>query len=72
MTSATGGYVTQNMFNVLQDDNVDDTDSVSTGNSIIQAAANATVNSLRPIGANMRQIIFDLRKKLISPPIFVP
>ena len=46
MTSATGGYVTQNMFNVLQDDDVDDTDSVSTGNSIIQAAANATVNSL--------------------------
>jgi hypothetical protein len=31
-----------------------------------------SINSLRPIGANMRQIIFDLRKKLISPPIFVP
>jgi hypothetical protein len=31
-----------------------------------------TINSLRPLGANMRQIIFDLRKKLISPPIFVP
>ena len=47
MTSGTGGYVSQNMFNVLRDDDddVEDADSVSTGNSLIQAAANATVNS---------------------------
>jgi hypothetical protein len=47
MTSGSGGYVSQNMFNVLQDDDddVEDADSVSTGNSLIQAAANVTVNS---------------------------
>jgi hypothetical protein len=33
---------------------------------------NIEVNSLRPIGAYMRHLFFDLRKKLISPPIFVP
>ena len=47
MTSGTGGYISQNMFNVLgdDDDNVDSVASTSTGNSCIMAAANATVNS---------------------------
>jgi hypothetical protein len=35
MTSRTGGYVSQNMFNILHDkDDVEDADSVSTGNSL--------------------------------------
>ena len=47
MTSGTGGYTSQNMFHVLgdADDDMDSVASASTGNSIIQAAANATVNS---------------------------
>ena len=46
MTSGTGGYISQNMFNVLGDDDDDvSVASTSTGNSFINAAANATVNS---------------------------
>ena len=47
MTSGTGGYISQNMFNVLHEDedDVEDTELVSTGNSLTHAAANATVNS---------------------------
>jgi hypothetical protein len=46
MTSGTGGYISQNMFNVLGDDDDDvSVASTSTGNSLVMAAANATVNS---------------------------
>ena len=47
MTTGSAGYVNQNMFTILgeDDDDIDSVESTNTGNSIIQAAANVTVNS---------------------------
>ena len=47
LTSGSAGYVNQNMFHILgeNEDDIDSVESASTGNSLIQAAANVTVNS---------------------------